>query len=115
MGRRDDFPGDWVEINFDSFNGKRTAFSFSTAASGVLGDEFISNDGNNWDSSWNPTWFSKAHIDEQGYTVEARIPSLSFASVRKTNKNGAYRLIVTCFGIRSRAPGHQLNKPNPVG
>ncbi|MEL7159371.1 MAG: sugar-binding protein, partial [Bacteroidota bacterium] len=24
MGRRDDFPGDWVEINFDSFNDKRT-------------------------------------------------------------------------------------------
>ncbi len=74
MGRRDDFPGDWVEINFDSFNDKRTAFSFSTSASGVRGDEFISNDGNNWDSSWNPTWFSKAHIDEKGYTVEARIP-----------------------------------------
>ncbi|MEL6140646.1 MAG: sugar-binding protein, partial [Bacteroidota bacterium] len=47
LGRRDDFPGDWVEINFDSFNDKRTAFSFTTSASGVRGDEFISNDGNN--------------------------------------------------------------------
>lgn len=74
MGRRDDFPGDWVEINFDSFNDKRTGFSFSTSASGVRGDEFISNDGNNWDDSWNPTWFSKAKVDDQGYTVEARIP-----------------------------------------
>jgi hypothetical protein len=74
MGRRDDFPGDWVEINFDSFNDKRTAFSFSTSASGVRGDEFISNDGNNWDDSWNPTWFSKSQIDDEGYTVEARIP-----------------------------------------
>lgn len=74
MGRRDDFPGDWVEINFDSFNDKRTAFSFTTSASGVRGDEFVSNDGNNWDSSWNPTWFSKAKVDDEGYTVEARIP-----------------------------------------
>lgn len=74
MGRRDDFPGDWVEINFDSFNDKRTGFSFSTSASGVRGDEFISNDGNNWDDSWNPTWFSKAKMDDKGYTVEARIP-----------------------------------------
>lgn len=74
LGRRDDFPGDWVEINFDSFNDKRTGFSFSASASGVRGDEFISDDGNNWDSSWNPTWFFKARTDEQGYTAEARIP-----------------------------------------
>jgi len=74
LGRRDDFPGDWVEINFDSFNDKRTGFSFSASASGVRGDEFISNDGNNWDDSWNPFWFFKAKVDEQGYTAEARIP-----------------------------------------
>lgn len=74
LGRRDDFPGDWVEINFDSFNDKRTGFSFSASASGVRGDEFISDDGNNWDSSWNPTWFFKARTDEHGYTAEARIP-----------------------------------------
>lgn len=74
MGRRDQFPGDWVEINFDSFNDKRTAFSFSASASGVRGDEFISGDGNNWDSSWNPFWFFKSQMDDEGYTVEARIP-----------------------------------------
>lgn len=74
LGRRDDFPGDWVEINFDSFNDKRTGFSFSASASGVRGDEFISNDGNNWDDSWNPFWFFKSKIDDKGYTVEARIP-----------------------------------------
>jgi hypothetical protein len=74
LGRRDDFPGDWVEINFDSFNDKRTGFSFSASASGVRGDEFISEDGNNWDDSWDPFWFFKAKIDDQGYTAEARIP-----------------------------------------
>ncbi|MEL6392747.1 MAG: carbohydrate binding family 9 domain-containing protein, partial [Bacteroidota bacterium] len=45
LSRRDNFPGDWVEINFDSFNDKRTGFSFTTSASGVKGDEFISQDG----------------------------------------------------------------------
>lgn len=74
LGRRDDFPGDWVEINFDSFNDKRTAFSFTSSASGVRGDEFIAQDGENWDSSWNPFWFTKSRIDSLGYTVEARIP-----------------------------------------
>ena len=27
VGRRDEFDGDWVEINIDSYNDKRTAFS----------------------------------------------------------------------------------------
>ena len=53
MGRRDDVPGDWVEINLDSFGDDRTGFSFTISASGVKGDEFISENGN-FDDSWNP-------------------------------------------------------------
>ncbi len=74
LGRRDDFPGDWIEINFDSFNDKRTGFSFTTSASGVKNDEFISKDGNDWDGSWNPTWLTKSRVDSLGYTVESKIP-----------------------------------------
>jgi len=69
LGRRDDFPGDFVEINIDSYHDKRTAFSFTTSASGVRGDEFVSNNGNNWDQSWNPIWFAKTHITQQGWTA----------------------------------------------
>jgi Carbohydrate family 9 binding domain-like len=29
LGRRDDFPGDFVEINIDSYHDQRTAFSFT--------------------------------------------------------------------------------------
>ena len=74
LGRRDEFPGDWVEINIDSYHDQRTAFSFNISASGVRGDEFISNNGNNWDSSWNPIWFAKAHIDKKGWSAEMKIP-----------------------------------------
>jgi len=49
MSRRDGFEGDWIEINIDSYHDKRTAFSFTVSASGVKGDEFITNNGNNWD------------------------------------------------------------------
>ncbi|TRO64556.1 carbohydrate binding family 9 domain-containing protein [Christiangramia sabulilitoris] len=73
MGRRDDFPGDWIELNIDSYNDDRTAFSFTTSVSGVKGDEFISNNGN-FDSSWNPIWYVKTNIDEEGWTAELRIP-----------------------------------------
>lgn len=74
MGRRDEFPGDWVEINIDSYHDLRTAFSFTLSVSGVRGDEFVSNDGNNWDANWNPIWFAKTHINDTGWTAEVKIP-----------------------------------------
>ncbi len=73
MGRRDDFPGDWIEVNIDSYGDDRSAFSFTASASGVKGDEFISNNGN-FDSSWNPIWFLDTNIDAEGWTAEIRIP-----------------------------------------
>lgn len=74
MGRRDSFAGDWIEINIDSYNDDRTAFSFTASVSGVKGDEFVSNNGDNWDSSWNPIWYLDTKIDEDGWTAEMRIP-----------------------------------------
>lgn len=83
MDRRDQFPGDWVEINIDSYHDQRTAFSFTLSVSGVRGDEFVSNDGNNWDVNWNPIWFAKTHIDETGWTAEVKIP---FSQLRYGNE-----------------------------
>ena len=74
LGRRDNFPGDWVEINIDSYHDRRTAFSFTASVSGTQGDEFISQDGANWDGNWDPVWEHEAHIDAEGWTAEARIP-----------------------------------------
>ena len=73
LGRRDDFPGDWVELNIDSYNDDRTAFSFTASVSGVKGDEFVSNNGN-FDDSWNPIWYLATAQDEEGWTAEMRIP-----------------------------------------
>lgn len=72
--RRDDWDTDWVEIHFDSYHDKRTAFSFTLTASGGRGDETITNDGNNWDDSWDPVWFGASTIDEEGWLAEMRIP-----------------------------------------
>ncbi|MCB0707188.1 MAG: carbohydrate binding family 9 domain-containing protein [Saprospiraceae bacterium] len=74
MSRRDGFDGDWVEINIDSYNDQRTAFSFTASVSGVKGDEFVSNDGNNWDSNWNPIWYLKTSVDSLGWVAEVAIP-----------------------------------------
>jgi hypothetical protein len=74
LSRRDGFAGDWVEVNIDSYHDKRTSFSFTVTAAGVKGDEFVSNNGNNWDDSWNPIWYVKTNIDNEGWTAEMRIP-----------------------------------------
>ncbi|MBL7885537.1 MAG: carbohydrate binding family 9 domain-containing protein [Flavobacterium sp.] len=74
LSRRDGFEGDWIEVNIDSYNDKRTGFSFTSSVSGVKGDEFISNNGNNWDGSWNPIWYLKTNIDEEGWTAEVKVP-----------------------------------------
>ena len=74
LSRRDGFEGDWVEVNIDSYHDKRTGFSFTSSVSGVKGDEFISDNGNNWDGSWNPIWYLKTNIDEEGWTTEVKIP-----------------------------------------
>ncbi len=83
MSRRDEFPGDWIEINIDSYHDLRSAFSFTLSVSGVKGDEFISGNGNNWDDSWNPIWYAKTHVDEQGWTGEMKIP---FSQLRYGNQ-----------------------------
>ncbi len=74
MSRRDGFAGDWVEVNIDSYFDRRTAFSFTASVSGVKGDEFVTEDGNNWDTSWDPVWKFRTQIDSLGWTAELEIP-----------------------------------------
>ncbi len=83
MSRRDGFDGDWVEINIDSYADKRTAFSFTSSVSGVKSDEYCSNNGENWDASWDPIWYLKTSINAEGWMAELRIP---LSQLRFTNK-----------------------------
>jgi hypothetical protein len=85
MSRRDSFEGDLVEINIDSYYDKRTAFSFTASVSGVKGDEYISNNGDDWDEGWDPIWYLKTSIDAEGWVAEMRIPlsQLRFADLEE--------------------------------
>jgi hypothetical protein len=74
MSRRDGFEGDQVEINIDSYHDKMTAFSFNVNAAGVKGDQAITNDGNSWDSNWDPIWYVKTGSTLDGWVAEMRIP-----------------------------------------
>ncbi len=83
MSRRDSFDGDWVEINIDSYFDKRSAFSFTCSVSGVKSDEICSNNGDNWDASWDPIWYLSTSINAEGWIAEVRIP---LSQLRFTDK-----------------------------
>ena len=83
LSRRDNLDGDSVDINIDSYHDLRTAFSFQVNAAGVKGDEAITEDGDNWDSTWDPIWYVKTSVDEKGWVAEMKIP---FSQLRFAKK-----------------------------
>ncbi|HKI78322.1 MAG TPA: DUF5916 domain-containing protein [Ignavibacteriaceae bacterium] len=72
--RRDnDSNSDQFTVFFDPYNDKRTGYYFGLTAAGTIKDGVLYND--DWDDdSWDGVWEGKANIDEEGWTVEMRIP-----------------------------------------
>lgn len=74
MARRDDMDGDFISVQFDSYNDDRTAFGFIVSVAGVRSDFIISENGDNMDFDWNPIWETKTNIESDGWVAEIRIP-----------------------------------------
>lgn len=74
MSRRDGFDGDYVEVIIDSYHDLRSAFSLTITSSGVKGDKTISLNGIYEDINWNPIWYAKSGLNEEGWTAEIKIP-----------------------------------------
>lgn len=87
FGRRDDFNRntDWFGIMVDPYNSGQNAFSFYVSAAGVQGDYFIN--GDDWDDNWDAVWESAVAYDDEGWTVEVKIPyyALRFPAVEQQN------------------------------
>ena len=64
---------DWVYVSFDSYNDDRTSFNFAVNPKGVRKDILIFNDDNE-DIRWDAVWQAKTTIQDDGWTVEMRIP-----------------------------------------
>jgi len=73
LSRRDYNDGDWVAIEIDSYADKLTGFAFGVTASGVKFDVMLINDVNS-DDTWDPIWYVKTSIHDQGWSAEMRIP-----------------------------------------
>ena len=92
LTRRDNTDGDMVAVIFDSYHDLRTGFWFGVSAGGVRNDEFMSNDGQNEDSSWDPNWWVKTSVDREGLNAEMKIP---FSQLRfEKNSDGVWGLEV---------------------
>jgi hypothetical protein len=74
LSRRDGFAGDRINVVIDSYHDKRTAFVFTTTAAGVKGEEIAIANGDDFDASWNPVWYTAANVDDKGWTAEMKIP-----------------------------------------
>jgi len=70
-------PDDWVAINLDSFNDQQSLYAFYINPTGIQGDSRAA--AGREDLGFDMVWYSAGVIDEQGYTVEVRIP---FKSIR---------------------------------
>ncbi|MFY0606606.1 MAG: carbohydrate binding family 9 domain-containing protein [Cyclobacteriaceae bacterium] len=113
MSRRDGFEGDFVEVNIDSYNDKRTAFSFSASASGVKGEEYVSNNGDNWDSTWDPIWYLKTSLDEHGWIAEFKVPLSQLRFADKENHVWGIQVMRMLFRERERSYWQPIAQDSP--
>ncbi len=72
---------DWVYVSFDSYNDKRTAFTFAVNPRGVQKDILYFDDRGE-DVLWDAVWEAEAKMLNDGWSVEMKIPlsQLRFSS-----------------------------------
>jgi hypothetical protein len=97
MTRRDGWEGDRVGVHIDSYNDKRTAFVFFVNASGVKNDGIMTNDGGDFDDSWDPIWQTKTSIDKDGWNAEMKIPLSQLRFSQKEEQHWGLQVVRDIF------------------
>ncbi len=72
-GARDEFAGDMIGVNFDSYHDFRTGFEFNLSAWGQKVDLILFNP-ENWDFNWNAVWRGKTGLEDSAWVAEIEIP-----------------------------------------
>tara|TARA_R110000868_G_scaffold304437_9_gene565124 strand:+ start:34105 stop:36894 length:2790 start_codon:yes stop_codon:yes gene_type:complete len=90
---------DWVYVSFDSYNDKRTAFTFAVNPRGVQKD-ILYYDDRGEDVLWDAVWEAEAQLLPNGWSVEMKIP---LSQLRFSSKNA-----VQSWGVnfQRRIPRH---------
>ncbi len=72
LGRRDNFDGDLVGVQFDSYFDHRTGFEFDITSAGQKLDVWLFDD--SWDVNWDAVWYAKVAYEDSAWTAEFEIP-----------------------------------------
>jgi hypothetical protein len=72
---------DWICLNLDTFNDHQSLYAFYVNPLGIQGDSRF--EGGVEDHTIDVVWYSAGRIDDEGYTIEVRIP---FKSIRYRQK-----------------------------
>jgi hypothetical protein len=68
---------DWICLNLDTFNDQQSLYALYVNPLGIQGDSRF--EGGQEDFTIDVVWYSAGRIDDEGYTIEVRIP---FKSIR---------------------------------
>jgi len=71
LTRRDEVDGELAGIFIDSFHDLRTAFLFGVSSAGVKYDEMYTGDGQSQDATWDPNWWVRTSVSEDGWVAAA--------------------------------------------
>lgn len=83
VNRRDNIlTDDWICINLDTFNDQQSLYALYVNPLGIQGDSRF--EGGEEDFNVDTVWYSHGRIDENGYTIEMKIP---FKSIRFSHKD----------------------------
>ena len=115
------FSDDFVGIVIDTYNTMQNGYGFLVNPLGIQGDGMMSVNGN-LQSDHDMVWYSKGQIDDQGYTMECRVPlqSIRFPGGKTiTMRVGFFRQLVRSSETVSAPPlfpdkGSIISQTQPV-
>jgi hypothetical protein len=117
MSRRDAIDADDI-IGFivDTFDDQQRGFTFMLNAKGVQEDAMMNVQGNT-DTGFDMVWYSKGSIDDQGWSVEARVPleSLRFPSGKTLTMRALFFRFFTRTSEQATSPPINPNSGSILG
>ena len=115
------FQDDFAGVILDTYNTMQNGYGFLINPLGIQGDGIMNVNGN-LQPDHDMVWYSKGQIDDQGYTVECRIPlqSIRFPDRKTiTMRVGFFRQLVRYSEVASAPPlfpdkGSLISQTQPV-
>jgi hypothetical protein len=113
MSRRDNFSGDMIFVEIDSYFDKQTDFLFAASASGAKSDASITQDGNNEDDNWDPVWYLKCTVDDKGWNAEMKIPLSQLRFGKKEEHIWGLQVTRHLYRLQERSQWQYIPKGSP--